>query len=266
MVGESDKTDLPQSMGNKLARLAVGVLAPEEDKAKASGMTSLKEGELQAVNVKTESPEGKEQTFQYRKLDDGSEIYHGPTKDGYAVVRENKDGTLMMMTSDKPADEAYWDASSWKSAGEPAATPVGAPASKQDAAPKTFAETLRDLASGQQATGPGTVASRGTAEPTQKPEESPASVEVPAEASAPPKAPGFMAPFGQSVAESAEKAKEAGQSVLKDAGDSLKEATEKVEEKSKGVTQSVKDWSQSDTGQKVGDLLFGIANPWKKKG
>ncbi len=266
MVGESDKTDLPQSMGNKLARLAVGVLAPEEDKAKASGMTSLKEGELQAVNVKTESPEGKEQTFQYRKLDDGSEIYHGPTKDGYAVVRENKDGTLMMMTSDKPADEAYWDASSWKSAGEPAATPGGAPASKQDAAPKTFAETLRDLASGQQATGPGTVASRGTAEPTQKPEETPASVEVPAEASAPPKAPGFMAPFGQSVAESAEKAKEAGQSVLKDAGDSLKEATEKVEEKSKGVTQSVKDWSQSDTGQKVGDLLFGIANPWKKKG
>jgi ElaB/YqjD/DUF883 family membrane-anchored ribosome-binding protein len=86
------------------------------------------------------------------------------------------------------------------------------------------------------------------------------------EAPAPPKAPGFMTPFGQSVGESVDKAKETGQSILKDAGDSLKEASEKVEEKSKGVTQSVKDWSQSETGQKVGDLLFGIANPWKKKG
>ena len=265
MVGESDKTDLPQTMGNKLARLAVGVLAPEQDQAKASGMTSLKEGELQAVNVKTESPEGKEQTFQYRKLDDGSEIYHGPTKDGYAVVRENKDGTLMMMTSDNPADEAYWDAGSWKAPERPLAADSAPSAPKPDAAPKTFAETLRDMASGQQATGPGTLSNRGK-EQVDKPNENPVATDSPAEAPAPPKAPGFMKPFGQTEAEGAEKTKDGGQSLLKEAGDSLKEATEKVEEKSKGVAQSVKDWSQSDTGQKVGDLLFGIANPWKKKG
>jgi hypothetical protein len=247
LVGDGSNTTLPQSTGNKIARLAVGVLAPKEESSEASGLAVTKDGKLDRANIKTEAPDGKESEIQYRKLEDGTEIYHGPTKDGYAVVRENKDGTLMMMTSDKPAAEAYYGAHSWKAPAE-----VAAPA--EEVSPKkTFADTLKDLASGQQATGPGTVAGREKAETTD------AQITAPAKR-------GFLAPFGETAANTVDQVKQGGENLVKDMGDSLKDASETVGEKSKSVTQSVKDWSQSDTGQNIGDLLFGIANPWKKKG
>lgn len=259
-VSHNEKADLPQSLGNKVARLAVGILAPKEEDAKASGLSIAKDGKIEDVSVVTQDPTGKESEYNYRKLDDGSEIYHGPTQDGYAVVRENKDGTLMMMTSDKPANAAYWDASKWESPKSEAATAEDKPA------PKTFSETLRDLASGQQATGPGTI--NGRAEVAGAESERTPSVEQAGDE--PPQTKvtqsGFLTSFGESTSSTVGKVKQGGESLAKDVGDSLKDASDTVEDKSKGAVQSVKDWSQSDTGQKVGDLLFGIANPWKKKG
>lgn len=273
LVTRDQQADLPQSMGNKMARLAVGILAPKEEEAKASGTTVAKDGKLETANVVTEGPDGKTSEYKYRKLDDGSEIYHGPTKDGYAVIRENKDGTLMMLESETPNSSGYWDASSWeapKPQDQQTAAPAPAPPanSEEKAPPQTFAETLRNLASGQTATGPGTIEGRPQPEAVQPPVEEPqASEAAKSEAPEPPakQPPGFMAPFGSSATETVDKVKEGGENLVKDVGEGLKDAAEKAEETSKGIAQSVKDWSQSDTGQKVGDLLFGIANPWKKK-
>jgi hypothetical protein len=255
IVTNDQNADLPQSLGNKVARLAVGILAPKEEEAKVSGTTVAKDGQLETANVVTQSPDGTETEFKYRKLDDGSEIYHGPTSDGYAVVRENKDGTLMMMTSDKPANAAYWDASSWEAPAEQAVAVEEKPT-------KTFADTLKDLAGGQQATGPGTLAGRVKAE--EQPAEAPPTVEAkPVEAEvAEAKQSGFMAPFG----EVADKVKQGGEQLVKDMGETVKDTSDKVGETSKGLTDSLKDWSQSSAGQSVGNLLFGIANPWRKKG
>ncbi|MFA5506791.1 MAG: hypothetical protein WC314_17010 [Vulcanimicrobiota bacterium] len=202
-VRGDSQVELPNSTGNQLARLAVGALAPKEEDLKATGSTSAKDGKLESAHVVTTAADGQESVYQFRKLEDGSQVFHGPTEGGYAVVKENKDGTLTMVTSEGPNEEAYWKASQWENNGE--------------TAPQTLGESLQNLAP--------------------KPE----------------KSPGFLAPFGQTPKAESEKGP-------------AEEVVEKVTEKSKSVAQSVKDWSQSDTGQSIGDLLFGIANPWKKKG
>ena len=80
------------------------------DVAKAStfGMTQANEkGEVTDAMFMTTKGD-KEETFQYAKLQDGNEVYHGPTPDGYAVIKENRGtGTLFMATSEQPMTEQF---------------------------------------------------------------------------------------------------------------------------------------------------------------
>lgn len=250
VVTNRDKADLPHSTGNKLARLAVGVLAPKESEAKVSGYSRADEKGLLRADIMAESQDGKTSEILYERLEDGSEVFHGPTPDGYAVIKENKkDGTLMMMTTDKPAVGAFYRAESW------AASP-GDASTAEKTAPKTFADTLRDLAGGQQAEGIGT-----NAGPLAQTETAP---QAPAH---PPKQAGFLAPFGQTkVSDTIENAKAGGEKLYAGASETVKDAGKKLEEASKSTTQSVKDWTQTETAEKIGGLLFGKLNPFGKKG
>ena len=251
VVTNRDKADLPHSTGNKLARLAVGMLAPKESEAKVSGYSRADENGLLRADIMAEGQDGKASEILYERLKDGSEVFHGPTPDGYAVIKENKkDGTLMMMTTDKPAVGAFRQAESWGAATSEAPT-------TEKTAPKTFADTLRDLAGGQQAEGIGTKAGPVEAKTETARQEQ----------ATPPKQAGFFAPFGETkVTDTLANAKAGGEKIYKDVSESVKDAGEKLGEVSTNTTQNVKDWTQSETAEKIGGLLFGKLNPFGKKG
>ena len=113
---DADPTDLVVTVSPE--KPAALPLTPKEqiaekmgiDVARSStfGMSQANEkGEVTDAMFMT-SKGDKEQTFQYAKLEDGNEVYHGPTPDGYAVIKENRgNGTLFMATSEQPMTEQF---------------------------------------------------------------------------------------------------------------------------------------------------------------
>jgi O-acetyl-ADP-ribose deacetylase (regulator of RNase III) len=118
---ESDKdtvyvnqpTDLPPTLGNKIAQVTLGFMAPKQEKALAEGYARSENGELKTLSVHTESKEGVKD-FRYEKMDDGTEVFHGPTGDGrFMMVRENKAaGTLFVATDIESMEGSFGSVSS----------------------------------------------------------------------------------------------------------------------------------------------------------
>lgn len=237
----TEQTDLPNSTGNKLARLAVGILAPKEADAKVTGFSTQDDKGLLKADIQSRGPDGKTSELGYQRLEDGTQIFHGPTNDGYAVVRENRDGTLMILNSEEPALGSFRDAVGW--------TPAPSENVSTRSA-KTFADTLKELASGAQATGIGTNSGPEADKPA-------------SEATKPPS--GFLAPFGATASDALESAKKTGEKVFEDASGGLKNAGQKMDQMAKESAQAVKDWTQTDTAETIGNVLFGKLNPFKKR-
>ena len=107
IVERGNATPLPSSTGNDLARLAVGILAPKEAQPETTGYSKGENGNVVTSDITTHV-DGKETDFQYKKSEDGTEIFHGPTDDGFAVVVENKStGLLIMKEAEHPLRGTY---------------------------------------------------------------------------------------------------------------------------------------------------------------
>lgn len=268
MVARGSNAHLPQSTGNKLAHLAVGILAPKEKTEEVSGYSRAESGKVVTADLTTHE-DGKETDFQYTKQKDGTEIFHGPTADGFAVVVENKKtGLLMMKTSEGPLRGSF-------NAAERGDIQVENPLKSGSSEPSqpTFAETLKALASGEQASGIGTIAGDPSglgklAGDTKGPgamagDSDKIGYTEPVDNKS--VGGGFFTAFGGTASETFETAKINGEQLLGDVTDGVKDAGKKIDETAKETVQSVKDWTQTDTAETVGKLLFGKLNPFGRK-
>jgi hypothetical protein len=150
MVSRGNETSLPPTISDKIkAKLPEG-WTEEGPEVKATGFARQDREGLATADVTTFA-EGKETDYNYNRLPDGSEVYHGPTADGYAVVRENKaNGTLFMATGEQPMLGLFQHAS--RSDFE-APAPVNDPANSK---PQTFKEALGGVVESTHTSGSGT--------------------------------------------------------------------------------------------------------------
>ncbi len=150
MVGIGNETKLPPTITDKIKQKLPEGWVEEGPEVKANGLVRS-DGEGLATAAITTFSEGKQAGHQYTRLKDGSEIYHGPTADGYAVVRENTaNGTLFLATSQEPMLSAFAEASRPDFSG---------PVAENDPAlakPKTLKEALGDIVDAGHTSGTGT--------------------------------------------------------------------------------------------------------------
>jgi hypothetical protein len=150
MVPRHTQADLPNSDLGDLAKKIPGDFIPEGPKVKANGFSKAGEEGLETADIHTTS-EDKSSDLKFQKLPDGTEVYHGTTAEGYAVVRENRqNGTLFMATSDQPMTDVYQQASVPNFEGP---APINDPEKNK---PGTFGSALKDLADAPQTSGNGT--------------------------------------------------------------------------------------------------------------
>lgn len=110
--------------------------APAPEKMATGYSRADSKGVAQGDVVVTEGD--KSQSFNYKRMEDGTEVYHGPTGDGYAVVRENaSQGTLFVELSDEPNQNSFQKAVS------PGFTGPKAANDRESSKPKTLKESLR---------------------------------------------------------------------------------------------------------------------------
>ena len=148
VVHIEEQTKLPKSIGHYAKIVAFGALAGlghlEKSATVDSAYSTKENGELKNMMARTTS-EGKTETLDYRKDDDGTEVYTGPTGDGkFMIVKENKaQGTLFIATDSQPLDGTFGTVFSKqfdppKSSEE---TPVVAPPVEQDSNSSKAADT-----------------------------------------------------------------------------------------------------------------------------
>ena len=144
------KTQIEQQIGKVKDKFKKEGEGEAEAPKMATGNTSadaqgVKEGSV----VVTQGD--KTQDFNYKRMDDGTEVYHGPTSDGYAVVRENAAaGTLFVELSEQPNVGSYRAAISPNFSGPDA---VNDPEATK---PKTLGESLKAVAESTKTSGEGT--------------------------------------------------------------------------------------------------------------
>lgn len=98
--------EMPLSFQEQMAERMAG--GTKLERTKAAGMSQADEnGQVTDAMIQTTKGDSQE-SFQYSKLEDGTEVFHGPTADGYAVIKENlTTGTLFMETSEQPMVEKF---------------------------------------------------------------------------------------------------------------------------------------------------------------
>lgn len=151
MVNQSAPAELPKTQMEQIRdKFKTPEEAAAEPKKLASGYTKFgAEGATYADVSVTKGD--KVDDFAYRKFDDGTEVYHGPTEGGYAVVRENsQQGTLFVELTEAFNPGRLEFASSPNFAGDPAANDPEA------MKPKTFKEALGAVSESTKTSGSGT--------------------------------------------------------------------------------------------------------------
>lgn len=151
MVNQSAPTELPKT---QMEQIRDKFKKPEdleaEPKKMASGYTKFGSEGATYADVAVRKGDQR-QEFAYRKFDDGTEVYQGPTESGYAVVRENsQQGTLFVELSDAFSPARYEYASSPNFVGDPAANDPEA------MKPKTFREAIDAVSESTKTSGSGT--------------------------------------------------------------------------------------------------------------
>lgn len=151
MVNQSAPAELPKT---QMETIRDKFKSPEElasePKKLASGYTRGGKDGLAYADVEVKKGDST-QDFMYRKFDDGTEVYSGPTEGGYAVVRENSaQGTLFVELSDAFNPGRVQFASSPNFVGDPA---VNDPEAGK---PKTFGEAVKAVGEVTHTSGSGT--------------------------------------------------------------------------------------------------------------
>lgn len=151
MINPGAPAELPKT---QFEELKDKLKSPEdlaaEPKKMASGYSRAGQDGLTSADVEVKKGDSA-QEFIYRKFDDGTEVYSGPTEGGYAVVRENSaQGTLFVELSDAFSAGRVEYASSPNFVGDPAANDPEA------GKPKTFKEAMAAVSDVTRTSGSGT--------------------------------------------------------------------------------------------------------------
>lgn len=144
LIPSGGSANLPDTLTDKVGKKVAKQFDLDVNPTKAEGTSVGAEDGLKTANIKTQTGD-KSESFGFQKLDDGSEVYHGPVDGGgYMVVRENRDnGTLFVASGEEPMDSVFREATS------PSFQAPRAVNDPENPEKKTFKEALTDAAQSQ---------------------------------------------------------------------------------------------------------------------